>query len=116
MNHDGYSTSYLRSLLVRLEKASHGFLRFSDRDKQASFDIAVFARGFWEQDEPAKKEWHALTCSSVHSRHRRYISILNALIGEFSDDNKSFLDLRKMFGFGFGSVEELELALSARGL
>ena len=120
----GYHTSFLKNLLLRIEKAAKGTVRFIDEDDKTRLDVAVifsfdFSTYFSHNlsqtlNESERRQWFTIAEDRSHSRNRRYMSILNYII----DGAMALavpLSIPTVLGFTFSSIEELDMKLSING-
>ena len=120
MGRRGYHTSFLKNLLLRVEKAAGGLLRFVDEKSQASLDIAVIVNMgpylsdvYLDYDRP---HWISISQSGASSANKRYMHILESLVRRpEGQDVRPILSASKALGFEFSSIEELNMKLTVMG-
>lgn len=123
----GYHTSFLKNLLLRIERAAKGAVRFTEDRYSArlealimfSFDFSRFSVSASPSDilRPidGKRQWIRIAESDASSRNRRYRSILDYLIKQSSDKQSFQLNVLTALGFEFSSIEELDMKLTIAG-
>ena len=116
----GYHTSFLKNLLLRIEKAAKGTVRVIDENDRTCLDISIiFDFGAYSRNlsqifngSLSQCHWYTIAEDKSHSCNLRYISILNYIV-KSALDTKSFLPT--VLGFTFSSIEELDLKLTING-
>lgn len=116
----GYHTSFLKNLLLQIEKAAEGAVRVIDENDRTCLDISIifdFGTYFHNSSQIfngslPQCHWYTVAEDRSHSRNLRYISILNYIV-KSALDTKSFLPA--VLGFTFSSIEELDLKLTING-
>ena len=123
----GYHTSFLKNLLLRIERAAKGAVRFTEDRYSArlevliifSFDFSRFSVSASPSDilrpTDEKRQWIRIAESDASSRNKRYRSILDYLIKQSSDKQSFQLNILPTLGFGFSSIEELDMKLAIAG-
>jgi hypothetical protein len=119
----GYHTSFLKNLLLRIERAAKGTVHFVDGDHSAQLDVAIIISfdysgldvlpGYSSSLEG--RQWITIAEDGSHSRNKRYKSMLDQIIKRARDEKSFLVNIPTVLGFTFSSIEELDMKLAIGG-